>query len=92
MGRKPFLDISDTYCLRGIAMLLIIVGHTFNGYPANSPGYYSPSWMNCLQIGLWGGMGVGVFLFLDAFFCVVFAHQFGQNLVLYALQSTGLGQ
>lgn len=67
MGRKSFLDISDTYCLRGIAMLMIIVGHTFNGYPANSPGYYFPSWMNCLHIGLWGGMGVGMFLFLSGY-------------------------
>jgi len=33
MGEKAFLDIKDTYCLRGIAMLMIIVGHTYNGYP-----------------------------------------------------------
>lgn len=68
MGKdRALLDIRDSYCLKGIAMLMIIVGHTYNGYPVDNPGYYFPSWMNCLQIGLWGGMGVGIFLFLSGY-------------------------
>ena len=48
-------------------MPMIIIGHTFNGYPINSPIHQFPSWLNYLQIGLWGGMGFGIFLFLSGF-------------------------
>ena len=64
---RRLLDINDTYCLRGIAMLMIIISHTFNGYPVGSADVYYPSWMNWLHMELWGGMGVAVFLFLSGY-------------------------
>ena len=65
--RKTFLQIEDTYSLRGIAMLMIIIGHTYNGYPADNPQYVFPHWLEYLHIDLWGGMGVGIFLFLSGY-------------------------
>lgn len=48
-------------------MLMIIISHTFNGYPTNDPSFYYPLWLNTLHIDLWGGMGVGIFLFMSGF-------------------------
>ncbi len=67
MIQRTFLEYKDTYCLRGIAMLMIIIGHTYNGYPLDNPHFYFPSWLNYLQLGYWGGMGVGIFLFLSGY-------------------------
>lgn len=67
MTNHTFLDIEDTYCLRGIAMLMIIIGHANNGYPLDDPACYFPSWLSLLHIEYWGGMGVGVFLFLSGY-------------------------
>ena len=64
---KEFLRYEDTYCLRGIAMLMIIIGHTYNGYPTEDASFYFPSWLHFLYIELWGGMGVAIFLFLSGF-------------------------
>ncbi len=64
---RKLLDIRDTYSLRGIAMLMIIISHTFNGYPVGSTDVYYPLWMNWLHMELWGGMGVAVFLFLSGY-------------------------
>ncbi len=67
MAKRAFLDINDTYSLRGIAMLMIIISHAYNGYPADNLSYYFPQWMCYLHMDLWGGMGVGVFFFLSGF-------------------------
>ena len=48
-------------------MLMIIIGHTFNGYPVGNAAFYFPAWMNVLHMNLWGGMGVAVFLFLSGY-------------------------
>ena len=48
-------------------MLMIIIGHTYNGYPIDNPHFYFPSWLNYFQLGYWGGMGVGIFLFLSGY-------------------------
>jgi len=73
MTERAFLEYKDTYNLRGIAMLMIIIGHTYNGYPIDNPHFYFPSWLNYLQLGYWGGMGVGIFLFLSGYglFCTL---------------------
>lgn len=48
-------------------MLMIIISHTFNGYPVGSSNIYFPLWMNKLHMELWGGMGVAIFLFLSGY-------------------------
>lgn len=64
---KSLLGFEDTYCLRGIAILMIIMGHTYNGYPTDDALFYFPSWMHYLHMEKWGGMGVGIFFFLSGF-------------------------
>lgn len=64
---QRFLNISDTYSLRGLAMLMIIISHTFNGYPYNDAAYYFPSWIHGLHLYMWGNAGVAVFLFLSGY-------------------------
>ena len=46
---------------------MIIVSHTYNGYPIDNPSFYFPEILNYLQMGYWGGMGVGIFLFLSGY-------------------------
>jgi hypothetical protein len=46
---------------------MIIIRHTFNGYPTDEPTHYFPAWLQLLQIEYWGGMGVGIFLFLSGY-------------------------
>lgn len=48
-------------------MLMIIISHTYNGYPIDNPSFYYPAWCDYLQIDFWGGMGVGIFLFLSGY-------------------------
>lgn len=67
MGVSSFLAVKDTYCLRGIAMLMIIISHTYNGYPVADASCYFPSFLQWLHFELWGGMGVSVFLFLSGY-------------------------
>ena len=64
---RTLLDKRDTYCLKGIAMLMIIIGHTFNGYPVESSNVYYPQWLNGLHIEHWGGMGVAIFFLLSGY-------------------------
>lgn len=67
LPEKRLLGYEDTYCLRGIAILMIIMGHTFNGYPTDDALYFFPSWLHFLHMERWGGMGVGIFFFLSGF-------------------------
>jgi len=67
MQKKGFLNPKGTYSLRGIAMLMIIISHTYNGYPIDSPSFYFPKWLNVFQLGLWGGMGVCIFFFISGY-------------------------
>ena len=48
-------------------MLMIIIGHTYNGYPIGQEGYYFPEFLKYTLIAYWGGMGAGVFLFLSGY-------------------------
>lgn len=64
---RELLNKDNTYCLRGIAMLMIIISHTFNGYPIDNETCYYPTWMNWLHMELWGGMGVAIFLFISGY-------------------------
>lgn len=64
---REFLDRDDTYSLRGLCMLMIIIGHTYNGYPVASPDHDFPSWLRLLHLDYWGSMGVAVFLFLSGY-------------------------
>lgn len=64
---RQFLGYDDTYSLRGIAMLMIIISHTHNGYPVEETGFFFPHWLNYLCIELWGAMGVGIFFFLSGY-------------------------
>lgn len=48
-------------------MLMIIISHTYNGYPTDDSAYYFPQLLNYLHMELWGAMGVGVFLFLSGY-------------------------
>lgn len=65
--KRGLLERDDTYSLRGIAMILIIVSHTFNGYPTDNAAYFFPQWLKFLHMELWGGMGVDVFLLLSGY-------------------------
>ena len=64
---RQFLDYDDTYSLKGIAMLMIIIGHAFNGYPGTDTGYFYPAWLDCLHMELWAAMGVSIFFFLSGY-------------------------
>lgn len=64
---RTFLGYDDTYSLRGIAMLMIIIGHAYNGYPKTNAGFYYPGWLDCLHMELWAAMGVSVFFFLSGY-------------------------
>lgn len=64
---RDFLNKGDTYSLRGLCMLMIIIGHTYNGYPSDSPGYNFPVWLHFLHFDYWGSIGVAVFLFLSGY-------------------------
>ena len=64
---RTFLGYDDTYSLRGIAMLMIIIGHAYNGYPKTDAGYFYPDWLDGLHMELWAAMGVAVFLFLSGY-------------------------
>lgn len=65
--QRPLLDYEDTYNLRGIVMLMIIVGHSFLRYPVGDDAYYFPAWLSRLHMELWGSLGVSVFLFLSGY-------------------------
>ncbi len=54
-----FIDRDNAYGLRGVAMLMIIMSHTLNGYP----GTHLPA----LHIELWGGMGTAVFFLFSGY-------------------------
>ena len=62
-----FLDRDSTYCLRGIAMLMIIISHSANGYPTDDALFSYPQCLNQLHVVYWGGMGVAIFLFLSGY-------------------------
>jgi len=64
---RTFLGYDDTYSLRGIAMLMIIIGHAYNGYPKADAGYFYPGWFDALHIDLWAAMGVAIFLLLSGY-------------------------
>lgn len=67
MKLRAFLGYDDTYSLRGIAMLMIIIGHAYNGYPKSDSGFFYPHWFDYLHIELWAAMGVAVFFFLSGY-------------------------
>ena len=64
---RTFLDYEDTYSLKGIAMLMIIIGHAINGYPRTDTGYFYPGWLDALHMELWAAMGVSIFFFLSGY-------------------------
>lgn len=64
---REFLRKEDTYCLKGICMLMIIIGHTYKGYPIDKSGYYFPEILKSLHLPYWGGFGVSVFMFLSGY-------------------------
>ncbi len=64
---RTLLDYDDTYSLKGIAMLMIIIGHAVNGYPRTNTGYFYPGWLDCLHMELWAAMGVSIFFFLSGY-------------------------
>lgn len=64
---RTLLDYDDTYSLKGIAMLMIIIGHAVNGYPRTDTGYFYPGWLDCLHMELWAAMGVSIFFFLSGY-------------------------
>jgi len=64
---RKFLDYDDTYSLKGIAMLMIIIGHAINGYPKTDTGYIYPGWLDSLHMELWAAMGVSIFFFLSGY-------------------------
>lgn len=69
MGEKvvKFIEKEDSYCLKGICMLMIIIGHTYNGFPLDNADFHFPKFLYLLHIGLWGELGVAVFFFLSGF-------------------------
>ena len=64
---RTFLDYDDTYSLKGIAMLMIIIGHAINGYPRTDTGFYYPGWLDSLHMELWAAIGVSIFFFLSGY-------------------------
>ena len=67
MKRIEFLSKNNTYCLRGIAITMIILSHCYNGYPTSSPQHFFPHWIDLMRMDLWGGAGAGIFLFLSGY-------------------------
>lgn len=61
------LEKNDSYALRGVCMIMIIVHHTYLSAIA-MPGCHTDSWLTDVGTGwLWGYGGTGVFLFLSGF-------------------------
>lgn len=61
------LEKDDSYALRGVCMIMIIVHHTYLS-AIDMPACQTDSWLSCLDIGWsWGYDGTGVFLFLSGF-------------------------
>lgn len=61
------LEKDDSYALRGVCMIMIIVHHTYLSV-IDMPACQTDSWLSCLDIGWsWGYDGTGVFLFLSGF-------------------------
>ena len=61
LNNNPVMHINDTYALRGVCMLMIIIHHIYKvfysdfGYPMNQ--IYS----------MWGDLGTAVFFFLSGY-------------------------
>lgn len=61
------LEKDDSYALRGVCMIMIIVHHTYLS-AIDMPACQTDSWLSCLDIRWsWGYDGTGVFLFLSGF-------------------------
>lgn len=61
------LEKDDSYALRGVCMIMIIVHHTYLS-AIDMPACQTDNWLSCLDIGWsWGYDGTGVFLFLSGF-------------------------
>lgn len=61
------LEKNDSYALRGVCMIMIIVHHTYLS-AIEMPGCHTDSWLADVGTGwLWGYGGTGVFLFLSGF-------------------------
>lgn len=61
------LEKNDSYALRGVCMIMIIVHHTYLS-AIELPGCHTDSWLADVGTGwLWGYGGTGVFLFLSGF-------------------------
>ena len=61
------LEKNDSYALRGVCMIMIIVRHTYLS-AIDMPGCHTDSWLAGVGTGwLWGYGGTGVFLFLSGF-------------------------
>lgn len=61
------LEKNDSYALRGVCMIMIIVHHTYLS-AIEMPGCHTDSWLAGVGTGwLWGYGGTGVFLFLSGF-------------------------
>lgn len=61
------LEKNDSYALRGVCMIMIIVHHTYLS-AIDMPGCHTDSWLADVGTGwLWGYGGTGVFLFLSGF-------------------------
>lgn len=64
---KPLLQKEDTYALRGLCMLLIIVHHTYLCAVEDS-SCYTPEWLDAAGAGwTWGYAPTGIFLFLSGY-------------------------
>ena len=61
------LEKDDSYALRGVCMIMIIVHHTYLS-AIDMPACQTDNWLSCLDIGWsWGYDGTRVFLFLSGF-------------------------
>lgn len=67
MKVHSLLEKNDSYALRGVCMIMIIVHHTYLS-AIEMPGCHTDSWLADVGTGwLWGYGGTGVFLFLSGF-------------------------
>lgn len=67
MKVHSLLEKNDSYALRGVCMIMIIVHHTYLS-AIDMPGCHTDSWLAGVGTGwLWGYGGTGVFLFLSGF-------------------------
>lgn len=67
MKAHGLLEKNDSYALRGVCMIMIIVHHTYLS-AIDMPGCHTDSWLADVGTGwLWGYGGTGVFLFLSGF-------------------------